>query len=60
MGNLFALFTGLLLPDDKDTEALVSSNMWYYIFAFPFTFYLIMAGLMFTIVVSDSPKYSIA
>ena len=59
VGNLIALFSGLLLPDDKDTAALMKSNMWFYIYAFPLVFYAIMAGLMFTIVVHDSPKYSI-
>lgn len=54
-----ALFSGLLLPDDKDTAALMKSNMWFYIYAFPLVFYLIMAVLMFTVVVHDSPKYSL-
>ena len=59
VGNLIALFSGLLLPDDKNTAALMKSNMWFYIYAFPLVFYAIMAGLMFTVVVHDSPKYSI-
>ena len=53
------MFSGVLLPDDTDTAALMKSNMWYYIYAFPLVFYVIMAVLMFTAVTHDSPKFSL-
>ena len=55
VGNLIAMFSGALLPDDDDTAALKETNIWYYIYAFPLVFYLIMAVLMFTVVRHDSP-----
>ena len=59
VGNLIAMFSGVLLPDDDDTAALKETNIWYYIYAFPLLFYLIMAVLMFTVVRHDSPKFSL-
>ena len=49
----------MLLPADTDKQALESTNMWIYIFAFPLLFYLTMVVLMFTVVTHDSPKFSI-
>ena len=59
LGNLFATFSGLLLPPDTDPQRLIESNMWYFIFAFNFVFYGIMVTLLLSVVRFDSPKYSI-
>ena len=58
-GNLFALFSGLLLPPDDDKPALKASDMWLFIYAFPLVWYIAMAALLFTVVRLDSPKYSL-
>ena len=59
IGNLFALFSGLILPPDTDKEALIASNMWFLIFAFPLLFYLIILALLSTVVIRESPKFSL-
>ena len=58
-GNLCALFSGLLLPPDDQPQELVDSDMWFWIFAFPLLWYGTMLALMLTVVVHDSPKYSL-
>ena len=53
------MFSGLLLPPDTDVHALVSSDMWRFIYGFPAVLYLVMIVLLLTVVRHDSPKYSL-
>ena len=59
LGNLIALFSGLILPPDSDEKALIASNTWYFIYAFPLVWYSIMVALLIGVVRYDSPKYSL-
>ena len=59
LGNLLAMFSGLLLPPDKNKQELIDTNIWYYIYGFPIILYGIMILLLLTVVIHDSPKFLI-
>ena len=60
LSSLIALFSGLILPKNSDTEALEENKTWRIIFAVPYLFYI---SLLFGFLVGmrqDSPKYYIS
>ena len=59
IGALISYFSALELPPDSDKQALIESDVWKYIFAFPIVLYLIMIALLLTVVQHESPKFYI-
>ena len=50
---------GAGLPDDNDTEALMSSNFWKIIFGLPIIFYTVLVSGTLFVIRYDSPKFLI-
>ena len=60
VGNLLGTFEGYLLPDDKDTQALVDTNRWLIIYVyFPIALQLFIILMMIFVVRHESVKFLI-
>ena len=58
--SLIALFSGLILPKNTDTEALKDNKTWRIIFAVPYIFYVALLFGFLVVMRLDSPKYYIS
>ena len=60
LSSLIALFSGLILPKNTDTEALKDNKTWRIIFAVPYIFYTALLFGFLVVMRQDSPKYYIS